>query len=88
MAEAARVAAEDPVPVAQHLHVGPARRRARAPDEHLALGLGDLLDAQVVGAVEDRGAHPAGSTTTALTASPRARELERRAGVARAAGGA
>ena len=58
VAEARRVGAEDRVAVAQHLHVGPARRRRldarRAPRPR---GSGRLLDAQVVRAVEDRGAH-------------------------------
>jgi len=57
--EPARIRPEDPVAVAQHLHVGAARGRRLDPDHDLARGLGHLLHAQVVGAVQDRRAHPA-----------------------------
>ncbi len=43
----------------QHLAIGPARGGSPDLDEHLADRLGHLLDAQVVGAVEDRRAHHA-----------------------------
>ena len=61
VAEARGVRAEDEVAVAQRLEVGRARGRGLDGHEHLALGLGDLLDAQVAGAVQHRGPHDGGS---------------------------
>ena len=57
VAEARRILAQDPVAVAQHLAIGPAGGGGPDLHEHLAGRLGHLLDAQVVGAVEDRRAH-------------------------------
>ena len=45
--------------MAQHLAVGPARGGRPDLHEHLAERLGHVLDAQVVGAVEERRAHHA-----------------------------
>src|ERR1700742_1197861 len=55
------------MPVAPHLDVGAARRRRPHLDDDLALGLGDLLHAPILGAVEDRRPH---GSTTPLRASP------------------
>ena len=51
---------------------------ASTRDDDLARGLGDLLDAQVAGAVQHRGPH--GRTTT-LIASAAALEVQRAAGL-------
>ena len=71
VAEARRVVAQDPVAVAQHLAVGAARGGRPHLDQHLAGGLVDLLDAQVVGAVEHRRAHHAGAPVRSSAARTR-----------------
>ena len=71
VAEARRVVAQDPVAVAQHLAVGAARGGRPHLDQHLAGGLVDLLDAQVVGAVQDRRAHHAAAPVRSSAARTR-----------------
>ena len=62
VAEPARIRRQHPMSVAPHLGVGPARRRRLDLDDHLTLGVGDVLDPEVLRAEQDRGPH--GSTTT------------------------
>ena len=57
--------------MAQHLAIGAARGRRPHLDEHLAGRLGHVLDAQVVGAVEDRRAHHASAPVRSSAARTR-----------------
>ena len=61
VAEATRVWRQHPMSVAPHLGVGPARSRGLDLDDHLALGLENVLDPEVLRAEQNRGPH--GSTT-------------------------
>ena len=71
VAEARRVIAQDPVAVAQHLAIGAARGGRADLDEHFAGGLVDLLDAQVIGPVEDGRAHQAAAPVRSSAARTR-----------------
>ncbi len=64
VAERARIRPQRPVAVAPHLHVGAAGRRRLHLDDHLAVRLGHLLDAQVLGTVT--GSRPSRDSTTHL----------------------